>query len=84
MASKTPASAICQLDAKGRLTIPFRCRRAMKLEVGDKVDVRETDGGLVIQRHDKICSLCGETRGIRMINGRPLCINCLEEIKAAL
>ncbi len=53
MASK-PVSDEVQVGAQGRLVIPAALRKAMGLEAGDQLIVRQQGGTLVLERREAI------------------------------
>lgn len=77
-----PFSTSRRVDALGRIVLPAELRRSMAIAEGDRLDVREDDGTIVLSKHEPACVLCGN--GDQLVQHRKhfVCRGCLVVLNA--
>lgn len=70
------------IDCTGRLIIPKPVREYLDVDHFEYVDFHfGEDGSVILKKHEKNCTFCGETDNLREFNGKHICESCFTEIK---
>ena len=72
-----PCSTSRRVDALGRIVLPAELRRAMAIAEGDRLDIREHDGTIVLSKHNRACVFCGNCVHLVDRLDRGVCRECL-------
>lgn len=70
-----------KIDVLGRVTLPIEFRRHLNMNIGDKIEVLEDNGKIIIQKYDKSCVLCGNIDNLTEYNQKHICSKCLDNLK---
>ncbi len=70
-----------RVDDLGRVVIPMELRRTLGIRVKDPMSIHVEDERIILQKHHDACALCGGTGNVTDIKGRPVCEECIGEIK---
>ncbi len=73
---------VCKLDELGRIVIPFKLRRALKIEVKTALEFLVDSDKIVLQKckHSYTCLFCGSNEEITRFKGKNICKKCLVTI----
>lgn len=70
-----------ELDHLGRVVFPVELRQMLEIEKGDPLEILVDDEKIVLRKYYAGCLFCGNLEGLKNINGKYVCVECLEEIK---
>lgn len=80
----TAKGIIRNLDQLGRIVIPIETRRALGIEPGTPVEIRQEGDKIILIRSGERCAICGSEKALRDFKGKKLCGHCLKELKEEL
>jgi len=69
-----------EVDNFGRISIPFRLRKRMKINDNQPIEIFFDDDKLILMKKDERCIFCDETDNLVKYKYRLLCESCLENI----
>ena len=71
-----------RMGKKGALTIPQQIRHQLGFRGGTALDITTTaDGGLLLQKHQAACNICGGSHGVVNFKGFDICRDCSQGIR---
>lgn len=70
-----------KVDELGRITIPKVIRQSLNLIAGTKLNIREENGEIVLEKDSESCTICGLSENLIEFNGVKVCDKCINEIK---
>lgn len=71
------------IDAMGRLGIPKYVRKHLGVDYNEPVEFcLKDDGTVTLKAHRRRCVFCGDIDDLTEYNGKSLCVECVEKIKA--
>lgn len=70
-----------RVDDLGRIVIPMELRRTLGIHVKDPMSISVQDDRIVLTKHQDACVLCSSQESVQEVKGRPMCEQCIEEIK---
>jgi transcriptional pleiotropic regulator of transition state genes len=72
-----------KLDDLGRIVIPKETREQLYIAIKEPLEIflDEEDNAIILKKYTPGCVLCGDMSGGKIIFGKTVCNNCLEEIK---
>lgn len=76
-----PTGVSRKVDDLGRIVLPAELRRSFDIREGDLIEISIDDDRIVLIKHRNSCTFCGSTDGLRAYRERPVCANCLGELK---
>lgn len=66
-----------RMGKKGTLTIPQHLRHRLGFQGGTALDITATEnGGLLLQKHQAACNICGGTFEVVSFKGFDICREC--------
>jgi len=72
-----------KLDELGRVVIPKEFRNSLNIHVGTSLSISVEGSKVIIQKSSGVCSICGESKNIRTINGKNgICPSCVSTIQS--
>lgn len=77
-----PTGFSCKIDKLGRIVIPKPIRKKYDLDVDDTLEMYTEADGIVLRKYAESCIFCGSEDGLLSIKGKPVCADCMEEIKS--
>ncbi len=69
------------VDALGRVVLPAELRRTLDITTEDSLEIFTDGRNIVLKKYSPSCIFCGEDEDVKMIKGKYICRNCLNEIK---
>ncbi|MTI49437.1 MAG: AbrB/MazE/SpoVT family DNA-binding domain-containing protein [Firmicutes bacterium] len=70
-----------KVDELGRIVIPKEIRRTHEIRVGTPLEIYVTnDGSIVLKEYAPGCALCGNLNYSKIINGKKVCQECIDEL----
>jgi transcriptional pleiotropic regulator of transition state genes len=70
-----------RIDPLGRIVIPKETRDMHDIKDGDAVEIYVKGDLIVLKKHNPGCILCGECDAVEVLAGKPICHNCIEELR---
>jgi len=70
-----------RVDDLGRIVIPMELRRTLGINVKDPMAILVDGDQIILQKHHDVCSICGSPEEIIVVKDRPVCGDCIVEIK---
>jgi transcriptional pleiotropic regulator of transition state genes len=70
-----------RVDDLGRIVIPMELRRTLGINVKDPMAIMVDGDKIILQKHRDVCSICGSPDDIVEVKERPVCADCVREIK---
>lgn len=73
-----------RFDLAGRITLPMELRKRLNLSMGDPIEIFTEDDAIILRKYQNKCILCDEPvdyNNYSNVNGKPICKNCLENLK---
>lgn len=70
-----------KIDDLGRIVLPSELRKSFDIREGDLVDIMVEDERIVLSKRRDVCAFCRGTEGLRRFRDRPVCANCVAELK---
>lgn len=72
---------IRKLDKLGRFTIPIVARNEQEIIEGTLMEVFIDGNKMVYKKHKKSCSFCSNTDNLMNFKEKPICSNCIKNLK---
>lgn len=72
-----------KLDQLGRVVIPIELRRTHNIDNEDSLEIFVDGEHIILKKYEPACIFCGEARNIKYINGKNICINCIDKLREA-
>jgi transcriptional pleiotropic regulator of transition state genes len=69
------------IDHLGRIVVPAELRRLLGLRDGDKVEITERDGEVMLRKIAPHCVICSSPEDLTDLRDKHLCRDCLHEIR---
>ena len=76
-----PAGFSCKIDKLGRIVIPKPIRKKYDLKIDDTLEMFTEPEGIILKKYAESCIFCGNEEGLVAIHEKPVCLNCLQELK---
>lgn len=70
-----------RVDDLGRISIPKEIRRELGIKEGDALELFKDGKFIVFKKYFPLCFFCDEADGEYMIGNKPICANCLADLK---
>ena len=70
-----------RVDDLGRIVIPMELRRTLGINVKDPMAILVDGDRIILQKHQDVCSICGSPEDISQVKDRPVCADCIAQIK---
>lgn len=72
-----------RVDDLGRIVIPMELRRTLGIREHDALSISLEGQRILLQKYSAACTICGSENEIQVVRDRPVCAECIEEIKKA-
>ena len=72
-----------QIDDLGRIVIPKELRRTYDLAIRDYIEIFTEDDKIILKKYQNKCVFCGSTENLVDYKDKPVCAECIAEIKGA-
>lgn len=76
-----PAGFLCKIDKLGRIVIPKPLRSKFDIDTGDTIELFTEPDAIVIKKYAMRCTFCGNSDELSEFHGKPVCVNCLSQLK---
>ncbi len=76
-----PAGFLCKIDKLGRIVIPKPLRSKYDLHTDDAIELFTEPDAIVIKKYAMSCIFCGNSENLKMIQNKPVCEDCLKQLK---
>jgi transcriptional pleiotropic regulator of transition state genes len=70
-----------RVDDLGRIVIPMELRRTLGIEVKDSMKILVEDDRIILEKYFEKCALCRENKATAKFKDKPVCDDCVNEIK---
>ena len=70
-----------RIDDLGRVVIPMELRRTLAIKEGDPFEIFTDGEAIILKAYKPGCIFCGESDGVRKIDGKLVCNSCIRKIK---
>lgn len=70
------------LDALGRIVLPMEMRNILNLKNGDALDIAMEGDSIILKKRLNSCIICNSKENLVDFEGKHICNNCLQRIKA--
>ena len=71
-----------KVDELGRIVLPIEMRRTLDIAERDSLEIYVEGDGIILKKHQSACVFCGNIRGVLGFEGKNVCPDCLEKLKA--
>ena len=69
------------VDALGRVVIPVELRRNLGIKTEDSLEVFVDGQYIMLKKYEPSCVFCGGMDDVKVVHGKTVCGNCIEELK---
>ncbi len=69
-----------KLDPLGRIVLPMKMRRKLKIDEGDSVEFIISGDKIILRKYRTSCIFCGKSSDVIEHRGKYVCTKCLEEL----
>ena len=70
------------VDELGRIVLPKELRRSLDINPRDSVEIFTDGDRIILQKYQPACIFCGNADSVVYYEGKRICTECLERIKA--
>lgn len=70
------------VDSLGRVVIPVELRRTLNIAQDDSLEIFVDGQYIMLKKYEPSCIFCGEAENVKMVRGKYVCENCLNELKS--
>jgi len=70
-----------KVDELGRVVIPIELRRTLRIKEKDPLEIYVDEGNIVLRKYEPACVFCGNSENTTTFRDRPICLDCLNELK---
>ena len=70
-----------KVDELGRIVLPVELRRTLNIALKDPVEIYVDGQFIMLKKYEPSCVFCGDVKEVKMLHGKCVCSNCLEELK---
>ncbi len=71
-----------KVDELGRIVLPIEMRRTLDIAERDSLEIYVEGDGIILKKYQNACIFCGNTKGVVSFEGKNICPDCLEKLKA--
>ena len=72
-----------KVDELGRIVLPISIRQIMDINEKDSLEIFTDENKIILQKYQPSCIFCNNADNIVYFNGKRVCEDCLEKIKAS-
>ena len=76
-----PVGIVRKIDLLGRIVVPAEIRRTLSVDIGDPMEIFMDNDKIILRKYSPNCIFCGSDEDMSIIGNRPVCKNCLKDIK---
>ena len=71
-----------KVDELGRIVLPIEMRRTLDIAEKDALEIYVEGDGIILRKYQPACIFCENVKGVVSFEGKNICPECLEKIKA--
>ncbi len=70
-----------KVDELGRIVLPIELRRNLNINIHDPIEIFVDNDFIMLKKYEPACIFCGNAKDVRVVHGKNVCQNCLEELR---
>lgn len=70
------------VDNLGRIVLPIELRRTLGIQIKDPLEIFVEGDSIILKPYRPCCVFCGEGNDVISFQGKNVCKECLEQLKA--
>ncbi len=74
------AGIIRRVDELGRVVIPIDMRTQLGIEEKDSVEIYTDGSSIILEKHEKKCIFCGNTKKLTDFKDKIICDRCISSL----
>lgn len=71
-----------KVDGLGRIVIMKELRENLDIKEGDPLEIYVDGETIMLKKYEPGCIFCGEVKNLKTFNGKPVCSDCMKELKS--
>ena len=71
-----------KMDTLGRVVIPIELRRTLGIDIKDSIEIFVDKDTIILKKYQPSCSFCDNATDLKQFQGRNICAECLDKMKA--
>ena len=71
-----------KIDELGRIVLPIEIRKVLDIKQKDAVEIFVDGDQIVLQKYQPSCIFCNNSENVVYFNGKRVCADCVEKLKA--
>ena len=71
-----------KVDELGRIVLPIELRRNLNINIHDPIEIFVDGEYIMLKKYEPACIFCGNAKDIRVIRGKNVCSDCINELKS--
>lgn len=71
-----------KVDELGRIVLPIELRRTLDIAIKDPIEIYVDGEYILLKKYEPSCIFCGSAKTVKQINGKNICEDCINELKA--
>lgn len=71
-----------KVDELGRIVLPIELRRNLNINIHDPIEIFVDKEYIMLKKYEPACIFCGNAKDIRVIRGKNVCADCINELKS--
>lgn len=70
------------VDELGRIVLPKELRKTLDINARDSVEIFTEGDRIILQKYQPACVFCGNADNVSYYEGKRICRDCIDKIKA--
>jgi len=66
----------------GRIVLPIEIRKVLDIKQKDAIEIFTDDDKIILQKYQPACIFCNNAGDVVYFNGKRVCTDCIEKLKA--
>ena len=71
-----------KVDELGRIVLPIEMRRTLDIAEKDALEIYVEGDSIILRKYQPACIFCDNMKNVISFQGKNICSDCLEKIKA--
>ena len=71
-----------KVDELGRIVLPIEMRRTLDIAEKDALEIYVEGESIILRKYQPACIFCDNMKNVVSFQGKNICSDCLEKIKA--
>ena len=71
-----------RVDELGRIVLPIEMRRTLNIGEKDSLEIYVDGDSIILRKYQPACIFCDNMKNVVSFQGKNICSDCLEKIKA--